>query len=245
MARRSGRDTTPGSVRRTLEPFKPSDYGFEFVNSFHQLPNLPDLPGNIDNGIEAINVGYGLCGGMALAARDFFLYNRTIPANTQTPQSGPLFNCLWHRQLDTFDRASGYKLLRRFVHFYLPTTYTRELSVDEVRKMKRELDRGLPVVIGLVYVRAGRGNIWDNHQVLAYDYQEPGGNKTVISVYDPNEPDANNIEVHAEIEEGHGFLRPNQDWMKDAAQYQGSNKMEDIVGLILMDVPPQEPPRNL
>ena len=232
-------------MRRTLESFTSSDHGFGFRNSFNQLPNLPDLPGNIDNRIEAINVGYGLCGGMALAARDFFLCNRAIPTDTQPPQSGPLFNYLWQRLMDTFDRADGYKLLRRFVHFYLPTTYTRELSVGEVRDVKKELDRGLPVVMGLVYVRLGQGNIWDNHQVLAYDYREPRRNKTIFSVYDPNEPNANNVKVHTEIKEGHGFLRPNQDWMKEAARYQGSNKKEDIVGVILMDVPSQVPPRNL
>lgn len=244
MAHKSGRDTSPVSARRTLEKFTPSEHGFNFPNSFDHLPDLPDLPNDLDSTLESTQLprSYGLCGGMSLAARDFFLYNRPIPSTTNIPNSGDLFDYFWQRQLATFQPNNNYRLLRRFLHFYAPTTFTRELSVGELRDIKNILDTGLPVVMGLVYYRAGSGNIWENHQVLAWDYSHTGG-KTIVQVYDPNEDNADNITVHAQVKTGHG-LRPNKDWV-DAKQCKGSSKMNDVIGIICMDVPSQEPPRGL
>ncbi|ELZ79081.1 hypothetical protein C455_09358 [Haloferax larsenii JCM 13917] len=239
--------------RRSVSEFHPSCHGFEFVNSFNELPDLPTLPGNLDDKIENIDARYGLCGGMALAALDFFLYDRQVPdtADDETPQSGPLFEYLWKRQMDTFDHEHTYRHLRKFVQFYLPTTFTRARSVEELRSLKRALDDGDPTVLGLVYVRAGDGNIWNNHQVLAYDYIETG-DTTRIHVYDPNCPGDNNIEVRVKVKDQGVFdPRPDDEYI-EGAQYRGGNKMSrdgigtlNIIGLIHMDVPAQRPPHNL
>lgn len=225
--------------------FKPSKHGFEFTNSFNQLPDLPNLPANLDRKIENINVNYGLCGGMALAARDFFLNRRPIPSTgSTTPQSGALFDYLWQRQIDTFDPDHGWGYLAKFLKFYLPTTFTRAKSVSEFRSVIDALDAGQPTVLGLVYVRAGNGNLWDNHQVLAYDHTTSGG-ETRIKVYDPNCPQDDDIEVRVELK-GQGIFDPAPGNKKiDAAQYDGSGRMSNVIGLIHMDVESQVPPANL
>ncbi|MFB6147220.1 MAG: hypothetical protein ABEJ08_05980, partial [Halobacteriaceae archaeon] len=120
-----------------MAEFHPSYHGFSFTTYFTRLPSLPDLPQDIDSEIEDMNVEYGLCGGMALAARDFYLDDRPIPARESPPDSGPLFDYLWQRQLDTFDRDNTYQYLRKFVQFYLPTTFTRARSVDELSSLKQ------------------------------------------------------------------------------------------------------------
>lgn len=225
--------------------FKPSNHGFEFINSFNQLPDLPNLPGNLDRKIENINVNYGLCGGMSLAARDFYLNRRPIPSTgSATPQSGALFDYLWQRQLDTFDPDHGWGYLAKFLKFYLPTTFTRAKSVSEFRSVIDALDAGQPTVLGLVYVRAGNGNLWDNHQVLAYDYDTSGG-ETRIKVYDPNCPNDDNVEVRVELKR-QGIFDPAPGNKKiDAAQYNGSRRTNNVIGLIHMDVESQAPPENL
>jgi len=234
--------------RRSIDDFRPSCHGFEFGNSFHEMPNIPNLPANIDNMVERIDLAdidqsYGLCGGMALAAKDFFMHDREVPSTGQPPQSGDLFDYLWERQLDTFDHASGWDGLRKFINFYLPTTFTRARSVSEFRRVKDALDTGRPVVVGLVYVRAGDGNLWDNHQVLAYDYTESGG-KTYINIYDPNHPGANDILVRVDVEDLK-WWQPAGDAKIHAEQRRGGTKQHDVIGMIYMDKPAQNPPQGL
>jgi hypothetical protein len=230
--------------RRPIHEFRSSCHGFEFRNSFNEMPDIPDLPANIDDQIESIDREYGLCGGMSLAAKDFFMHDRQVPSVDDTPQSGPLFDYFWGRQLDTFDHASGWDDLRKFVNFYLPTTFTRARSVSEFRRVKDALDTGRPVVIGLVYVRADDGQLWDNHQVLAYDYTESGG-KTYINVYDPNHPGANDVVVRVDVEDqGWGDPAPG-DAKINAEQHRGNTKQHNVIGIIYMDKPAQNPPQGL
>jgi hypothetical protein len=181
---------------------------------------------------------------MVLAARDFFVHDRPVPEESTPPGSGPLFEYLWQRQLDSFDRANGYQHLAKFIDFYDPTTHTRAKSVPELRSLKQALDGGTPAVLGLVYVRAGSGNIWNNHQVLALDYRE-SGDTTTISVYDPNFPDLNNVTINIELEEQADINVVPGDKKIDAEQRVGADKHDDVIGLIHMDVPSQQPPAPL
>jgi hypothetical protein len=197
---------------------------------------------NID--LEQIGASYGLCGGMALAAKDFFMNDREIPSVDQPPQSGPLFDYLWERLLDTFDHASGWDDFRKFINFYLPSTFTRARSVSEFRRVKDALDTGRPVVVGLVYVRAGDGGPWDNHQVLAYDYTESGGT-TYINIYDPNNPGRNDVVVRVKLEEQAWTDPAPGDTRINAEQRQGTNKVHNVIGMIYADKPAQNPPQGL
>ena len=230
--------------RRSSDTFRPDCHGFMFPNRFTQLPDLPDLPQDIDSQIEDFDQGYGLCGGMVLAARDFFLNDRPIPDVGHPPGSGALFDYLWERQIDSFDRSNAYQYLAKFVNFYLPSTFTRAKSVDELKSVKHALDGGPPQILGLVYMRAGSGNIWENHQVLAIDYTE-SGDTTTLSVYDPNYPDANNIEIRVNLKDQGIFDPAPGDSKIDAEQYQDGTKLHDVIGVIHMDVVSQAPPPNL
>ncbi|MFB6200489.1 MAG: hypothetical protein ABEI98_00575, partial [Halorhabdus sp.] len=124
------------------------------------------------------------------------------------------------------------------------TTFTRARSVDELSSLKQSLDRGRPSVLGLVYVRAGDGNLWDNHQVLAFDYTE-SGDTTRINVYDPNCPGENNIEVRVTVKDQAWSNPAPGDEKIDAEQYRGASQMENVIGVIHMDVSSQTPPQNL
>jgi hypothetical protein len=206
------------------------------------LPDLPNLPRDIERHVGDIAPSYGLCGGMALAARDFFLNDRPIPTVADgPPQSGPLFDYLWQRLLDTFGQGRGWRYLRKFVNFYLPSTFTRARSVSELRSLKDELDFGRPAVLGLIHFRAGGGNPWDNHQVLAFDYKEEG-NTTYIHVYDPNHPNKNDVVVRVELKEQ---AWPLSGKYIDGGLYKGSQRLKDVIGLVHVDVPSQNPPPGL
>jgi hypothetical protein len=106
------------------------------------------------------------------------------------------------------------------------------------------LDTGRSVVVGLVYVRAGDGQLWDNHQVLAYDYTESGG-RTYINVYDPNHNNANDIVVRVDIEDQGDFDPAYGGARIDAEQRRGTTKQHDVVRMIYMDKPAQNPPQGL
>lgn len=230
--------------RRAIHEFRPSCHGFEFTNEFQEMPNIPDLPANIDNMVENIDLEeidqeYGLCGGMALAAKDFFMNDRAIPTDPNPPESGPLFDYLWERLLDTFDHDSGWDDFKKFIHFYLRLTFTRARSVSEFRRIKDALDTGRPVVVGLVYHRLGNGNPWENHQVLAYDYTE-ARDKTYINIYDPNCPGDNDVIIRVDIVD-EGIDGPKI----DAEQRRGNQKQKDVIGMTYADKPAQNPPQNI
>lgn len=230
--------------RRSIDQFHPSCHGFNFANSFNRIPELPNLPGDLNDRLGRIRPEYGLCGGMALAARDFFLHDRPIPAADEPPQSGPLFDYLWQRLIDTFDPSHGWRHLRKFLNFYLPSTFTRARSVSELRSLTDALDAGRPAVLGLIYVRAGQGNPWNNHQVLAYDYSRRG-DTTHIYVYDPNQRNKNDVEIKVNLrEQGVIDPRPGGQYI-EAAQYRGTTRQKDVIGLIHVHVPPQNPPAHL
>jgi hypothetical protein len=65
----------------------------------------------------------------------------------------------------------------------------RAITTQEWPAIKAELDAGHPVCLGLVLVRTTDVlQLGQNHQVLAYGYEQHGTNVT-INVYDPNAPD--------------------------------------------------------
>jgi hypothetical protein len=89
-------------------PFLPSRHGFKFDNLFSVTIPLPGP-------LPSISEKYGLCGGMATAALDYFLSCIPIPSTTTVPASGTtLFNYLLRRQLDSID-APTFGMVRKFL----------------------------------------------------------------------------------------------------------------------------------
>jgi hypothetical protein len=183
---------------------------------------------------------------MSLAAKDFFVHNRSIPRTMETPQNGPLFDYLWQRQLDTFDMDNDAHYLRKFREWWSLGPAIRHLSIAEVDKLKHELDQGNPTVIGLIYIRFPK-LIWKNHQVLAYGYRQ-SDSQTVFRIYDPNHRHSDMQEIHTE--KRHRPFPPREIMKMEQHHFEKSANKEvtikqEVKGLFVMDVPTKEPPRNL
>ncbi len=95
-------DTGTWIVRSMVPGFLPSTSGFHFSNS--SFPPVPLLTINV-LGVE-IPIGdasNGLCGGMVFASRDYFEAGLPPPPDTDAPSSGPLFDYLVKRLVDSFN----------------------------------------------------------------------------------------------------------------------------------------------
>lgn len=180
--------------------FKPSVNGFKFVNNFAGYPlpfSIPSLPN-----LSSVERNYGLCGGMSAVAYDFLLAGRTIPVTTTAPAQGtPLHQYLYRRQTDSFGTLGEY--IAKFAQWMvLPDNTilgTQKRTYDEFEEIRVKLDDGNAVVLGLVYVGGGDSlAIWENHQVLAYDYSEISDSTINVSIYDPNYPLRDDVIIQLE-----------------------------------------------
>ena len=100
--RMSGRRVT-GVVAKAVPGFLPSVYGHRFANSFP--PGPTERFGPFDTRILGFgDAASGLCGGMALTARDLFEAKIPAPADTSPPANGsPRFDALVRRQVQSLD----------------------------------------------------------------------------------------------------------------------------------------------
>ena len=155
--------------------FRPENNGFHFVNSF-----TTEVPGVMKTD--------GLCGGMVLAAFNFFRFHVPIPALTDkdidyhvtfnpvtfsTSGTTPLIDYIFHSEIATYTNVSA------FSFFGLQDPSIK----DEFDKAKARIDRGEYVMLGLK-MRKGVGGL--GHQVLCYGYN---ANPKELYIYDPNLPD--------------------------------------------------------
>ena len=85
--------------------FLPSTRGFTFGNSWPSQPNkvIPTPLGNIPIG----NASNGLCGGMTLAARDYFEADVRQPTGRQPTLGHPLYDYIVDRLFASFDLPRG------------------------------------------------------------------------------------------------------------------------------------------
>jgi hypothetical protein len=126
--------------------FLPSRHGFRFSNHFPAGPvvNLR-LPGLT---LPFGNASYGLCGGMAFAARDYFDKGITIPQTAAPPDPGsPLFNYLVRRLWDSFQLPGGPFRYYAWMGLSDEAVLVRTVSEGWPR-IRRELDRGRLAPLG-------------------------------------------------------------------------------------------------
>ena len=157
--------------------------------------------------------GYGLCGGMCFTVLDF--YHRPDPRFEQVRSERPspgtsLREYVWKRQV-TSVRGNGARFVAwHFLLRYVPsgwpfgggTGWLLAWSKREWRKLKSWLDEDRLVPVGLV---RDTENIFDDHQVVAFDYEaEEGEAGGKIYLYDPNCPGDRSV---IEIEFGERMLR--------------------------------------
>lgn len=182
--------------------FLPSRHGFHFLNAFSgfMLPFSVPLLSTI-----RVEGAYGLCGGMCAGAADFLLSGEEIPGSSAPPKPGTrLHRYLFRRSIDSF--AAGETILRFARWMLLPDgglNGTYRLTMSEWEGIRAALDAKRLVPIGQLRVKAPNiqqlsRDIWHNHQVLAYGYQEAAGGSVDIRIYDPNCPDKDDLLIHAD-----------------------------------------------
>jgi hypothetical protein len=137
--------------------------------------------------------GYGLCGGMAWAALDYYKRGWVLPRGVG-PEDHPthdgaagsmLRNYIWRRLLDSMQRrAARIMLLWSLALRLVPgvgAAWVLGQSRKEWRALKGHLDADEPWPIGLVGLARGSFVI---HQVLALGYDDPGDGTGTLFVYD-------------------------------------------------------------
>lgn len=204
-----------GVTAQAIDGFLPSRHGLPFANAFPPGPTMalgPFDPRMIGFG----DASAGLCGGMALTARDLFEAGLTAPAAGEPPANGsPRFRALVRRQVQSLDWLRV--PLRYFdLQAFRPDPPTgiaacagreppRVVAIqDEWPRIRAEIDGGHPSVVGLV--RASGSSPWrltTNHQVLAFAY-EATDEAITIRVYEPNHPGRDDVELRALIDVGGG-----------------------------------------
>jgi len=179
------------------ESFLPSRDGFAFDNAWPDQPAvvLPTPFGDIGIG----NTGDGLCGGMTFAALDYWLARRA-PGLERPPADDPLLRYIVNRLIDSWHVPAGVAQYYQWMSlpdgdvvirlFGRQVVAERGLGWRTVRvqwpQIRKDLDRGLPVPIGVVTVASKNPkDLALNHQVLAFGYRTDGTHVT-LRVYDPN-----------------------------------------------------------
>lgn len=153
--------------------FNPARHSFHFANRF------------VSTG--PINTA-GLCGGMCLAAFNYYRYNVEIPHYTDSdinftvmydlglstaPGTNPVVDYIFHSQIATFEHSA-------IPWFFGSPLANTDYNV-EFENVKRVIDSNRAVILGL---KGWNGHA--SHQVLCYGYNTNGKK---LFVYDPNRPD--------------------------------------------------------
>jgi hypothetical protein len=150
----------------------------------------------------------GLCGGMALSVRDYFEAGRPPPPDTTPPRSGPLFDYLVERLLDSFNLPMGPARYLELMNPALPDgePVFRWLRLgphgrawrmvrEEWPGIRSDIDAGRLSPLGLVLVKSvDPFDLKLNHQVLAYGYELEGDSLTV-RLYDPNHASRDDVAI--------------------------------------------------
>lgn len=177
-----------------LTRFDPKEHGFHFANRF--VNTIVALPGG-----DKVTT-YGRCGGMAYTVLDFFRADQPVPPFTETefagfggvpPDGHPLASYIYKRQLESFATFSALKFFEWSLTPDGPTFFrrgvTRWTREDEFPKLRRSIDNGIPVPLGLIFADEV-SELAHNHQVVAYGYEfDPATEKIEILIYDVNWPD--------------------------------------------------------
>ena len=169
--------------------FIPLKHGFHFGNNF--------INKIISTGFGKIE-SRGRCGGMAYASLDYFFAGLTIPThedkdfpNGKFPPDGSLLSdYIYERTINSLFTIHSFKFFDWTVQKDSPKSIRKSVSykakMEEFPKLKKSIDAGNPVVIGLIGARKA-SEITKNHQVVAYGYESESDNIKIYT-YDSNFP---------------------------------------------------------
>jgi len=194
-----------------ITDFLPSTSGLHFPNSFPHVPvRRIGIPGVIS--VPIGDASDGLCGGMVFAARDYFEAGRPPPVTTAPPVSGPLFDYVVRRLVDSFNLPRGPLKYLELMNPALPdgeSILSRlglvphgrawRMIAEEWPRIRSDIDGGRPPPIGLVKIKSVNPfELKRNHQVLAYGYDLRGVELT-LHLYDPNRPDDDGVTMSLSV----------------------------------------------
>jgi hypothetical protein len=232
--------------------FLPSRNGFRFPNCFTGYFLPFSTPAFMSS--RKVSSVYGLCGGMCAAAYDFILAGRAIPQNIDVPRQGTrLQRYLFQRQIDSLG-GLGEAIVKVAQWTSLPDDTpvgTMRRTADEISQLRQKLDEGNLVILALIYARATTLNelsrlIFNNHQVLAYACQQDADGVVTVSIYDPNLPTRDDVEIRAEPVAVGAVTSPSgpQTIMGlKSIQLVGGEFYRDVRGFFPMPYTPEKPPK--
>lgn len=175
--------STPINV--SVRGFLPSKHAFKFRNSFDIKDVIDDKDINIQGKIGQNS--YGLCGGIVHCAHEMFLFKEPIPNTARVPKpSEPLHHFVLQGLMDSF--GTGFRDMFKMIDYHKMPNGSTELpkkSNFQLGVLKLLLKRNRLCQLMLVYNTDGKGEAFNNHQVLAYGIEERDG-KGKIKIYDPN-----------------------------------------------------------
>ncbi len=191
--------------------FLPSRNGLPFANAWPPGPTVKLGP--IDPRWLGIgDASQGLCGGMALTARDLFEAGIEPPHDPELPANGsPRFKAIVRRQVELLDwlriplryydlqafRPDPPSQLSRLLHREVPRVAAIRREWPRIRA---EIDANRLPVIGTIRLSSPNPMLLGfNHQVLGFAYDEQP-DRIAIRVYDPNRPGQDDIELRAVID---------------------------------------------
>ena len=154
-------------------PFDPIKHGWHF-------------PANAIADAMGVKRSNGLCGGLTLSAVNYFRYGMNIPAiqiSSEAANTKPVFNFILYSQFAVFESAN---MLKQKTALLFPNTqenHYRTSINDEFPKIKKALDDGCFVILGL---RSLKEDYKAFHQILVYGYDD---NNCTLYAYDCDSPD--------------------------------------------------------
>jgi hypothetical protein len=207
-------------VERAVPGFLPSVHGLHFANAFPPGPTF--RLGPLDPRMVGVgDAAAGLCGGMALTARDLWAAGVSSPPETEPPANGSRrFNALVRRQVQSLDWL---RVPIRYAVLAVLHSETGSLAGGrspgrgpvrvptierEWPRVRAELDAGRPCLLELI--RAGGVSpaaLSRNHQVLAWAYDataDDHGERIGVRIYDPNHPGRDDVALEFAIDAGDG-----------------------------------------
>lgn len=164
-------------------PFEPARHGFHFANGFtNNLGSVFGYPVTTR----------GLCGGMTVAAFNYYTHGYAIPTHVAAdfassdgvpPEGSRLRDYIFETQMTTYASAGGYlRIAPPWVSDDDNLRNQYRESLIEFDRIRRSIDRGLFVLVALA--STARGDVL-GHQTLAYGYDV---SPPRVYVYDPNFP---------------------------------------------------------
>jgi hypothetical protein len=234
--------------------FLPSINGFKFSNSFSGYFLPYSTPAFLSS--RKISSKYGLCGGMCAAAYDFILAGRAIPQNIEAPRQGTrLQRYLFRRQMDSLG-GIGQQAAKVAQWTSLPDDTlvgTMRRTADEFGQLRLTLDQGNLVILALIYEHASSLKelsrlIFNNHQVLAWAYQQDASEEVTIRIYDPKLPGRDDVVIRSEpvvLGEEAFHSGPQTVMGFKSTQLIGGEFYQAVRGFFEMPYSPIKPPKGM